>query len=200
MKKTLVLLLAIVVTILSGCHTETIEDAKALSIEKDFELKSIANYSIRIPSYMTSSTTLNPDASLQYMDAIKEEYIVVIDESKAVFIDALKEYGEYRLNEQDLIAYRNAQFSFTEQQIDIKNRSDFKSISVKGINIECVELDAKLEELDELVSYFFYYVDGGNELYTIMAWTLQSKKDLYREKVKKMIQTFTVKNTTKADK
>ena len=119
---------------------------------------------------------------------------IVIDEPKDEFIAALIDINDYNENQNDIISYRNAQFLFTEQQMKIIKRTEFEALTIKGLSAETVEIDAKLDELDELVTYFFYYIDGGEQLYTIMAWALVSRKDVYREKVKKMIQTF---NTSK---
>lgn len=176
----------------SSCQPEKIEDAKNLSLEKDFKSVNRESYKMKVPKYMESTTILNPDASLQYMNDFKSEYIIVINESKKEFDFALNKHkGDYS-NQEDLINYRNTQFQYTEQQMDIKSSSKFNSLSVNGLSTQMIRFDAKLEKLNELVSYFLYYIDGGDQLYTVMGWTVASKKHIYYEKVEKMISTFNI--------
>jgi hypothetical protein len=177
-----------------SCQPETIGEAKKLSVERDFKLIAKKNYSIKVLNYMNSTTILNIDASLQYMNANKEEYIIVIEEPKADFIAALKKVEAGSKENQILLNYRNAQFQYTEQKMEVVNRSSFRKVAINGLKVEAIEIDAKLKELEELVSYYFYYIEGEEQLFTIMAWTLASKKAIYREKVKKMVRTFNTKD------
>jgi len=179
---------------LNSCQPETIEEAKNLSIERDFKLIAKNSYEIKVPNYMKPTTILNVDASLQYMNANKEEYIIVIEESKIGFIDALKKVKEDNKESQVLLSYRNTQFDYTKQQMQVVNRNSFSKIMINGLKTETVEIEVKLEGLEELVSYYFYYIESEEQLFTIMAWTTASKKAIYREKVKKMVWTFNTKN------
>lgn len=191
MKPIIFLLFSFLIFCLTSCQSETVEDARKLSVENDFKLVKKEHYELKLPNYMEESFTLNPDASLQYMSEYKDEYIIVINESKVIFSEKIKEFEKLKV-QKELINYRNTQFQFTEQKMEIINRSNFKSLRINGWEAETIEIDAKLEELKEPVSYYFYYIDGGEQLYTIMAWTLSSKKNIYREKVKKIIQQFKV--------
>lgn len=191
MKPIIFLLLSFLIFCFISCQSETVEDARKLSVENDFKLVKKEHYELKLPNYMEESFKLNPDASLQYMSEYKDEYIIVINESKVIFSEKIKEFEKLKV-QKELINYRNTQFQFTEQKMKIINRSNFKSLRINGWEAETIEIDAKLEELKEPVSYYFYYIDGGEQLYTIMAWTLSSKKNIYREKVKKIIQQFKV--------
>lgn len=191
----LVFALLICVYALHSCKSETIEDAKKLSLEKDFDLIKVnSNYEIKVLDYMISTDLLNEEASLQYMYAFKEEYIVIIDEPKQEFIDAYTDLNSFDNNQSTLDNYSYVQIEFLDQMMEPKHRTKSKSITVNNLDAHYIEMDAKLEGIKEVASYFIYYIESKGNLYTIMAWTLEKNKDIYREKVKKMIRTFNVKH------
>lgn len=193
--KNLSFFLLVIIIAFHSCKPETVQDAKKLSLNNDFELVKIkGNYQIKVLDYMTSTNILNDEASLQYMHTFKEEYIIVMDEPKQEFIDIYSDFNSYDEKKSALINYRDTQIQFLNEALKPRHKTKPKSITINNLKVEFIEMDAKLEGIEDIASYFIYYIEAPGNLYTIMAWTLKNKKDIYREKVKKMMSTFNVKH------
>jgi hypothetical protein len=55
----------------------------------DFQEQKVGHvYHVSIPDYMTKSYSLNNAASLQYLNAAKETYLIVIEDSKEQLVEA----------------------------------------------------------------------------------------------------------------
>ena len=65
-----------------------------LNIDRDFQSAEInKEYRLKVPDYMIETDELNDEASLQYYHALKETYVIVIDESKQELIDTYELFG-----------------------------------------------------------------------------------------------------------
>jgi len=177
----------------NSCKPETIEDAKRLSLDKDFKvIKVKSNYEIKVMDYMISTNILNNEASLQYMSPLKEEYIIIINEPKQEFIEAYLELNAYDKKESPIANYSTIQLAFFNEKMKPSYKSKLKHSTINNLSVEYIELNANIAEVNQTASYFIYYIASLESLYTIMTWTLKQNKDVYREKVRKMIRTFKV--------
>lgn len=193
--KTLAFALFAIIIAFHSCKSETVKDAKKLSLNKNFELVKVkGNYQVKVLDYMVSTKILNDEASLQYMNTLKEEYIIVMDEPKQEFIDVYTGFNSYDKEKPALINYRDIQIKLLNDAINPKHKTKPKTMLINNLKVEYIEMDAKLEGIEDIASYFIYYIESSGNLYTVMAWTLENKKEIYREKVKKMISTFNVKH------
>lgn len=191
MRKPLIILLSFLLITFNSCQNETVESAQQLSIDKDFKLIEVdGRYEIKVLNYLEASNSLNSEASLQQMHATKEEYIIVIDEPKDEFISVYQELNEYDSTLPAVVNYRDLQLNFITEVMDPIRKTKPKSYSINQLSVEYIEMDAFLEHTDDVASYFIYYIESATRIYTVMAWTLEKNKEVYREKVKKMMQTF----------
>lgn len=164
--------------------TETIEP-------EDFNTVVINNdYSVGIPKFMRATTGLNEEASLQYQNMFKETYVIVIDEQKVEFVDILKEMGQYDESKSLIQNYRDIQLQLLAGTMQFSNESEPKSLKINGLDAEMVTVDAMVDGIDEGISYFLTFLDGSDKVYMMMAWTLQSKKEDYRETYGAIAETF----------
>ncbi|HRW22364.1 MAG TPA: hypothetical protein P5509_10350, partial [Bacteroidales bacterium] len=98
----LITLLLVVTSILISCGNikNKIEDSAKEAIEEvakdlkenqnSFNTIQINNlYSIDVPDFLVKTNSLNDEASLQYENTAKEYYVIVIDEAKHDFLEAL---------------------------------------------------------------------------------------------------------------
>lgn len=184
-------LLLVSLLLFNSCINETVESAKKLSIENDFKWIEVnSGYRIKVPSYMEQTTILNDEASLQQMDLFKEEYIIIIDESKQEFIDAFMELNSYNDLNSPLDNFHDVQKIHFTEMMNLRPTMKAKKVELNNISAYYIECEAKIEDTDESASYFIYHAESNSKLYTIMAWTLKDNRNIYREKVKKMASTF----------
>jgi len=162
---------------------EVLDKASKLSTEEltteDFKTITVQNlYKLSVPKYMKEMNNLNDEASLQYANIYKEAYAIVIHESKQEFIDSFKEYGEYD-NELSMIDnYTNAQINFFKEGADIKSVEKSDGIEmVNGANARRVIMKGNAEGID--VGYVLGFVEGEENIYMIMNWTLLDRFSKY---------------------
>ncbi len=147
-------------------------------------------YSIDIPSYMTKTTLLNDDASLQFQNVIKETYVIVIDESKQEFIDALVEADMYDSARSILMNYADTQLGFTTSAMDVIAQKALTKLKIHGLSAAKTELDGAVEGIKVPISYFVTFIEGEEKLYMVMAWTLQERKERFNATFEKIARTF----------
>jgi len=146
------------------------------------------DYSMDIPDHMKERKGLNDEASLQYCNIFKGTYVIVIDESKQTFIDAFKGVDEYDTTLSVAQNYRDVQIQLISEQFSNIERSTSKSLQINGLNAEMLTMDARVEGTD--VSYVLTFIEGTDNVYFIMAWTLKNRKEKYLGVLRDMAQTF----------
>lgn len=195
MKKiALVFALLIAVVALNASFTST-EVGKLKSKEASdvkYKVKKINGlYSMKIPDFMTETTELQPDASLQYNNLFKEKYITVLDESKEDVEAFQRDYGVGDDLMSALGNYTDMRLQYLmESGIGIKDQTKLKASMINGHKALSTMIDATVPGIDEDITYYFTYVEGTDHFYMISAWTLLSRKDTYTAEVKVMAESF----------
>lgn len=151
----------------------------------------IANeYSMDIPSYMTKSTELNDEASLQFRGILREAYVIVIDESKQEFIDFLVAEEQYDSSLSVVSNYAKTQLDNTTSSLNVISKKTPVKLKINGLNAVKAEIDGVVDGITEPISYFVTFVESSEKLYMIMAWTLKEEKEIHRSTFEKMAKTF----------
>ncbi len=182
---------------LMSCQVETAESARALSVEDDFKWITVENdYQIKVPNDMETTSMLNENASLQQFHLYKKEYIIIIDESKQDFINSYNDFGGYNNNTAPLENFHSVQMQHLKQVMVLNHLTPSGFVSLKNTKAYSVEFEALIEkkETKETACYFVYHIEGKLKLYTVMGWTSKENKAIYREKINKMLATFTENN------
>lgn len=148
------------------------------------------NYSIGIPKFMTATTGLNEEASLQYQSLLNEAYLLIIDEPKSGFKEVYRDLGQYDDNLSLLQNYRQARLQILSRTTKVGSKSNPEPLNINGLNAESLEIDAKLEGVDNEISYFITFVEGSDQVYMIMAWTLKDKKKEHKKTFKTIAESF----------
>ena len=190
MKRTAVVLLAILIHLsLGSCLDGKRKDSNSGQNTKDFVQVNVDNeYKIGVPRDMQQTTGLNPDASLQYQNIHDEIYTIVIDEPKKEFIAAMDELG---YEEKSSVAlYRDIQLSRLAERMDITCQSKPVKTTISGLQAESVEMDGKVDNIEEELSYFLTFLEGENKIYMIMSWTLKSKKQEHKKTFETIANSF----------
>ena len=147
-------------------------------------------YQVSIPKFMRSTTGLNDEASLQYQNRFKEAYTIIIDETKQEFVDVCKELDQYNEDLSLLQNYREIQLQAFTSTIQVNHQSGIRPLTIHGLNAESVEIDGHVEGVDEEIAYFLTFVEGTENIYMIMAWTLKSKKEEHQKTFETIAQSF----------
>jgi hypothetical protein len=184
MKKTFMLLLVCIGLI--SCDTKT-----------EFKSIKVNDYSISLPDFLSEGKDLNGDASLQYQNLFKEFYVVVIDESKESFKDAIEINELEDVYESNFDGYTELLIGNLETAVTFKNKTE-KETKINGLPAKILTFEGTVEGID--IYYQVAYIDGITNYYQIMTWTLPNKKDTYKEIMDKMFQSFKVSNRKKESK
>ena len=162
-----------------------------LSLEKDFKSIEInSEYTMSVPKYMKETNGLNDDASLQYQNIFKETYVVVIDEPKEEFVSIFRELGEYNDSLSVIENYRDIQLQFLSEGITIDQSSESEMLKIKDLNAELVTITGKVTGVIYGISYTLAFIEGSEDVYMIMAWTLESRQNKYEKTFMQMIKSF----------
>lgn len=145
-------------------------------------------YSMEIPDFMTSTSLLNDEASLQYQHAIKELYVIVIDENKLLVHDAIDDAELEESYTKDLEGYCNLIMEQTEGNFAEFKMEEYKTSEINGLKLRTIEVQGKADAIDGFL--IFGFVEGKDYYYQIMTWTLMDRKDTHIEKMYKMINSF----------
>ena len=185
-----IFLFVLTLTVMTSC---TPGSSGAVLEEEYTEAKVNNKYSMMVPSYMSSTTELHDDASLQYMNESKEVYIIVIDEERDSIDAMLTDLQGLEVFEESRI--------LVGQMMDLQMLNMRMSSTISGeedeVKMKVGEFDAMRKQLiatvpgiDAEVGYFLTMVEGKNNVYTIMQWTLGSRMDKYQPEFEKMVDSF----------
>lgn len=179
---------ALSLILMQGC------DATSSGGSSDLVEAKIKNsYSMMIPSNMTSTKELHDEASLQYMNELKELYVIVIDEEKDSIGSMLEELEGLEVFNKDrtLVGQMmDLQMLNMRMSSTIAEEQDEESLKVGQFDAMRKELVATVPGINESVGYFLTMIEGKNHVYTVMQWTLASEKDNQRQMFKDMVQSF----------
>lgn len=147
-----------------------------------------SKYSLTIPSFLTKVNNLNEDASLQYQHAWKEFYVITIDESKEELNKALKENNLTEVYSNDIKGYSNLLLDVFSESMTISSKSEIKDTLINGLSARTVQIAGRTEGINAYFSLGF--IEGENNYYQIMAWTLADTKYQYDSEITKLIYSF----------
>lgn len=150
-------------------------------------------YSMMMPDYLTSTKELHDEASLQYMNEFKEVYVIVIDEEKDsidIMLDELKELEVFEGDRSLVEQMMDLQMLNMRMSSKISAEEKEEKLKVGKFDALRKELIASVPGIDAEVGYFLTMVEGDKNVYTIMQWTLGSRKDQYRPEFEKMVASF----------
>ena len=161
------------------------------SEDNDFRTESaLGLYEIQVPKFMTATSGLNADASLQFQNIYKETYLAIIEESKDEFIDTFKELGEYDEAKSPAGNYQTIQMNFFSDGMNVNRMSTPKKMKINGMDAEQVEFVGRVPEIDFDIYYLMTFVEGEETLYMVMEWTLSKNEETYKDTFKKMAESF----------
>lgn len=138
-------------------------------------------FNLQIPNYLTKTYDLNDVATLQYKNALKEAYVIVIDDSK----DALKNSGTVFIDAKDFLQY------FTSEYLVLKEdliKSEIVEFTSNGNGHAQMEVTWKSENGE--IFMILTSVETKEHFYKILTWTMLEFKDTFREDYLKIAKSL----------
>ncbi|MCK0159883.1 hypothetical protein [Allomuricauda sp. F6463D] len=166
------------------------KDDSAMGTE-DFHNVSIdGNYQIDIPKFMTGTTGLNEEASLQFQSLLQEAYLLIIDEPKSEFEEVYRGLEQYDDELSVLQNYRDARLQILSRTTQMNRKSTPIPTRINGLDAETLQIDANIKGIDNEISYFITFIEGDHNVYMIMAWTLKGKKLAHQNTFNRIAKSF----------
>lgn len=145
-------------------------------------------YSLDLPTELTSTTELHEEASLQYMNIIREFYVMVIDEPIEDFAKAVSENqleGVIELNEDGysalVVPAIKDGLSNLEDETPVKTK-------INGLPALIHKFSGHINDID--VYYNFCVVKGNKNYYQILIWTMKNQKEKFSGDMEKIMMSF----------
>lgn len=146
-------------------------------------------YSILLPSFLVKAgTTLNEEASLQYLNTWKEFYVIVIDEPKTEVLKTLKNFNLTEKYSNDIKGYSDLILNGFENSIWISQKSEIKDTLINNMPARLLTINGRSEGMDAFILLTF--IEGEKRYYQIMTWTLSSKEYEFKDKMLKLTFSF----------
>jgi len=143
-------------------------------------------YTIDLPSYLDKTEDLNKAASLQYKNAMREFYVLVIDEPKANFNKVLEE-GEldYTAN---IDGYSKLLADDIAKSSGLAVTPKMETTTINNLNARTIKFDGTVNGVN--VYWIIAYVEGKNRYYQILTWTLDTKKTDNEADMNAIVESF----------
>ena len=165
---------ALTLFVLSSCK-DTIETVKVEG-----------KYTIDLPSYLDKADDLNKAASLQYKNAMREFYVLVIDEPREKFNKVIAEGGlDY---EADINGYSQLLADDIAKASGVETTPQLKKTTINNLNARILEFNGQVDNID--IYWKIAYIAGKNHYYQILTWTLPSKKEDNEPAMDAIINSF----------
>ncbi|MCH4896873.1 hypothetical protein E0494_09190 [Marinilabiliaceae bacterium JC040] len=158
------------------------------SITKPKVIKVKEKYSITIPYNFTQSNNINSEASLQYTDARKDFFVIVIDESQEEFKKALVDNNLIEQYPNNLEGYAGLLLLSMKQNFKYGKISEMKDIKINNMNAKIAEVNEKVSGFD--IYYNIALVKGKKTFYQILTWTRSKRKIECKKEMDMMINSF----------
>lgn len=156
------------VTILAACGGE--ESQTVFKSEEN-------NYQVSASSgWKDADGTLHPESELQIYNPLKEKYFMTLLESKEDFTDF------------SLQAYYDIVTETFLSSVDISNQSDVKEVTINGNKALQYTLEGTVDNLN--VVYLVTVIETPEHYGQLMAWTLKSKWDQYKDEYADLVNSF----------
>lgn len=184
----------VICSILSSCVSNTKESSIDRISVPEIEFNTVdvnGLYAMKIPKFMTVTTTLQEGASLQYNNPFKGKYVTILDENKSELRTLMKTDGVMDASQSNLENYVDMRLVILKDSgISISSQTIPRKKKINGLEAYSIVVEGTSPEISERVAYFFTFLEGEKHFYTIKSWTLLDRKVAYAYEVEEMINSF----------
>lgn len=142
-------------------------------------------FSLSVPASFSKQQGLHEDASLQYGNLLNEFYVIVIDEPKAEFHRALEENGLSASYSSNINGYADVLVARYDETFENLNRSDIMDTLINAMPAKMLTLSGRIENMN--LFYTVAFVEGKDNYYQILTWTLANRKSRYSDVMKRLV-------------
>ena len=129
-------------------------------------------FTLEIPDYLAKTYQLNDDASLQYMNTLKEAYVIVIEDSK----DHLSEVGTKFIDSEDFLIN-----FIKDYQIESDNRKVSKTKRFEQNDYGHSQVEMTWDNEGNKFYMLITSVESPEHFYKILCWTLFENKKMLKD-------------------
>lgn len=189
---------------LVACGGPAIDKDASAKIEKELEemMKTkftevesdSLGFKMEVPSYMSSTTSLDADAPFQYFNGMEEMYVVAnaepVEPAKLAleFQDA---WDKTKKMDENYLAYTLGLMK--DGNTEILSKSAIMPLQAKGLKGMYMQVDGKVPGIDQAISYWIATFETKKMVYKYIFWTLQSNKESKKEDILKSLSTIQIK-------
>ncbi len=153
------------------------EEEKLVTVEN--------NFSLSLPKFLKEVDDLNAAASLQYQSGIKEFYVLVLDESKDEVHAGINENNLAEIYENNIEGYSKLIVENFQQGLAEPDFSETIDTIINGLPAKLTSVKGIVEDIEIFYSLGVY--EGEENYFQVLTWTLESRKDKYKSKMKKIL-------------
>lgn len=139
---------------------------------------------------MNKTVDLNDEASLQYQNTLREAYVIVIDEPKEEFIETFKMLHQYSDSMSVIENYCATQLSYIKQNTTVSHQAEQTKFTIGGLEAITETFQGAIPQIEEEIAYHLTFIEGEENLFMIMSWTLNSRKEKYYPTYDQIASTF----------
>jgi hypothetical protein len=153
--------------------------------------KIIANnkFSINLPDYLEETKDLNKDATLQYLNPVREVYVMVIEDDKKELHDVLIENELQEIFPANVEGFARLTGSAEEDAfLIIDDWENMRDTTINNLPAIVFENSRKIDGVS--IYYYLAFVEGKDTYYQILTWTLAYREKLYKNTFQEIIYSF----------
>ena len=177
-------LLSLTLVFFISCNTskETLqqEDLKQIDVN--------GLYSLSVPKYMDEMKTLNDDASFEYANIFKEVYTIVIDEKTDDFVKTFEAIDMYDKEKTALENYDIIQKKYLGEGIENLIITPTELSEINSLKAKQSYFNGEVDDLK--IAYLISFIEGGDNLFMVMSWTLADRLEKYDSTLKLIHNSF----------
>jgi len=147
------------------------------------------NYSVDLPNYM-SEGELHDDASLEYQHLFKEVYMIVIDENIRDAEESISYYDTYNEDNSFIQNYIDFQKDGFGEGSEIIHMGETRSLDINGLPAKQFDMILDIPDLDEHIVYLVTFIESHENIYMLLKWTLEERKERYMETFETIANSF----------
>ena len=148
------------------------------------------DFQIAIPKDMKRASQLNPDAAMQFENKIENTYLVIIKENRFDFLKAYGAAGALNKDLSDIGNYRKIQVDFFVRRLILIEEGEPNALTIDGKKAEQIEFTCQVPNANSNIFYVMTFVEGEDELYMIISWTLSLLEEENKDTFYAMADSF----------
>ena len=148
-------------------------------------------YSVELPEHLTETKDLNDEASLQYQNVLREFYTIVIDENKQELYDVIDESEALSDYTKNLNGFCKLVIDGMVLNAGMENQTIEKDQVINGLPAQILSTTLGVDGYE--VFYKIAMIEGKNDFYQVMTWTLASNEETNKGEMEAILRSFSEK-------